>query len=481
MVVWHRKVALKHKFLLSFAIGLLVGFFLRSQPINLLYIDILYMHISIKDLSNWLLIPLEVVSIAYIFFSLFAAIAGKEDLSGIRRRVKHIPMWAIFALCISFSTIAALGIGWGGGELLKKYNGAAFYTSLQNITPSQEVKGAAEDLVKQAPLVKSDDHWWEKLWAQAKTYLFKNQIFLLLIQVILVCLVAIWLTLNNRLLLVAIVTMLLDTFRPPGVESRSSSAISLTAKGVSVRAQLRKVVELIWRFAPFAICLSLALKVAQTNIIVPFVLAGFLGLLAVVLLLFVLALFYQIPIRQFARLMWEPLIIAITTRSSEIAFPLAAQNLRKLNISEGVINLTLPLSYCLSLMGSTMYLPLATIFVGQSESPPVSLGLVKITELFVTSFFSSKGIALLPQASLIVLAGILKQLGLQAQKGIELILLTDLWLDFGRTAVNLIGACLTVVVVNYYYQKSSSPRSKIIVHPKDSPSSAVASIEIGIR
>lgn len=140
----------------------------------------------------------------------------------------------------------------------------------------------------------------------------------------------------------------------------------------------------------------------------------------------------------------EPILIAFSTASSEAALPIAMEKLEKFGIPKHIITFVLPTGYTFNLDGSTLYSALAVVFIAQVYNIdfPIQTQLLMV----VTLMLSTKGIAAVPGASLIVIAGTAAAFGLPVE-GIAIILGVDRILDMARTACNLIGNCVAAVVV----------------------------------
>jgi proton glutamate symport protein len=156
------------------------------------------------------------------------------------------------------------------------------------------------------------------------------------------------------------------------------------------------------------------------------------------------ALIFKVPIRKFIRTVREPAIIAFSTTSSEAALPRAMEALERLGVPRRIVSFILPLGYSFNLDGTTLYLSLAAIFVAQAAGVHLTVG-QQITML-LTLMLTSKGVAGVPRASLVILAGTLASYHLPLE-GITLILGVDELMDMARTMTNVIGNCLATVVV----------------------------------
>jgi proton glutamate symport protein len=211
-----------------------------------------------------------------------------------------------------------------------------------------------------------------------------------------------------------------------------------------------KFVELVMKFAPFGIGAAIAVTVGKSGIGVlrnlGVLVLTLYGALAV-FILFVLvpiALAFKVPIRRFWQATKEPWLLAFTTASSEAALPLALQNMEALGVPRRIVAFVLPTGYSFNLDGSTLYLALASVFVAQAAGidMPISQQILMMLTLMLTS----KGVAAVPRASLVILAGALAQFGLPLQ-GVAVILGVDALMDMARTSINLVGNCLATVVM----------------------------------
>ena len=140
----------------------------------------------------------------------------------------------------------------------------------------------------------------------------------------------------------------------------------------------------------------------------------------------------------------EPLIVAFTTASSEAAYPKLMEQLHRFGVNDRVSSFVLPLGYSFNLDGSMLYQAFAALFIAQAYGIELSFG-QQFTMLLVM-MISSKGVAGVPRASLVVVAAVLPTFGLP-EAGLLLILGIDQFLDMGRTATNVIGNSIATTVV----------------------------------
>ena len=152
----------------------------------------------------------------------------------------------------------------------------------------------------------------------------------------------------------------------------------------------------------------------------------------------------RIPVRRFFRWVREPFLIAYSTASSEAALPLALENMQAFGVPKHIAAFVLPTGYSFNLDGSTLYLSLASMFVAQAAGIHLSFG-TQLT-MMLTLMLTSKGVAAVPRASLVILAGTLATFNLPVE-GVALLLGVDALMDMARTSVNLLGNCLATAVV----------------------------------
>jgi len=152
----------------------------------------------------------------------------------------------------------------------------------------------------------------------------------------------------------------------------------------------------------------------------------------------------RIPLRRFVQAAREPFLIAFSTASSEAALPKALENLQRFGVPKHIAAFVLPAGYSFNLDGSTLYLALASIFVAQAAGIHLPMGTQIL--MMLTLMLTSKGVAGVPRASLVVLAATVASFGLP-KEGVLLIFGVDTLMDMARTSVNMLGNCLAAAVV----------------------------------
>ncbi len=156
------------------------------------------------------------------------------------------------------------------------------------------------------------------------------------------------------------------------------------------------------------------------------------------------ALLTRVPVLAFVRALRDPVLIAFTTASSEAALPKALEVMERFGVPKRIVSFVLPTGYSMNLDGSTLYLAAASLFVAQLAHIDLTLGqqLVMVLTLMLTS----KGVAGVPRAALVILTATLTTFNLPLE-GAALLLGIDQVLDMGRTAVNVAGNCIATVIV----------------------------------
>jgi len=222
-----------------------------------------------------------------------------------------------------------------------------------------------------------------------------------------------------------------------------------------------KFTGIIMNLAPFGVGAAAAGSVAEHGIgvILPMMkLVGslYLALVIFVVLVLVPAMIYsKVSILKFVSEIRPSLMLAFATTSSESAYPSALESLDRMGVKKRISSFVLPLGYSFNLDGSTLYLAIASVFVAQAAGIELSLG-TQIT-MMLTLMLTTKGVAAVPRASLVVLSGTLTAFGLPLE-GITLILGVDEFMDMARTTVNLLGNCVATLVISRWEGESLDPK-----------------------
>jgi proton glutamate symport protein len=222
----------------------------------------------------------------------------------------------------------------------------------------------------------------------------------------------------------------------------------------SLRQIMFKFAGLIMKFAPFGVAAAIAVTVGHQGIgallglgKLLLTLYGALIIFAVAVLLPVILL-VRIPLRPFVRAVREPFILAFATANSEAALPDAYARMERFGVPRGIVGFVLPMGYSFNLDGSTLYLAVASVFIAQASEATTGIhfGLGNEILMMLTLMLTSKGVAAVPRASLVVLIAALQSFKLPLE-GAAMILGVDAFMDMARTSVNVLGNCLASVVI----------------------------------
>jgi Na+/H+-dicarboxylate symporter len=211
-----------------------------------------------------------------------------------------------------------------------------------------------------------------------------------------------------------------------------------------------RVTGYVMKLAPLAVFCAIASTIATNGLGILVNYAKFMGefyfgLVCLWVVLIVVGFVLLGPdIRRLILLVREPFLLAFSTASSEAAYPKMLEQLAKFPISRNISSFVLPLGYSFNLDGTMMYCTFASVFIAQAYDIPLTLG-TQIAML-LTLMLTSKGVAGVPRASLVVIAATLSQFNLP-EEGLLLILGIDTFLDMGRSATNVIGNSLATAVV----------------------------------
>ncbi len=235
-----------------------------------------------------------------------------------------------------------------------------------------------------------------------------------------------------------------------------TAAIGEKGKGVikamdALAEVMLKVTGFVMNFAPFAVFGAMTAVIAQQGISVLgnygiFILEFYFGLLVLWIVL-ISAGAAVIKKRVFSLLkhILDPVLIAYTTSSSEAALPKTIQQLEKFGCGNKIVSFVLPLGYSFNLDGSMMYMTFASLFIAQSYG--INLSIQEQISMLLVLMLTSKGIAGVPRASLVVIAGTLSMFHIP-EAGLLLLMGIDPILDMGRSATNVIGNSIATVVVS---------------------------------
>lgn len=234
----------------------------------------------------------------------------------------------------------------------------------------------------------------------------------------------------------------------------------------SLSETMFKFTNIVMYFAPVGVGAAIAYTVGHMGLGILVNLFKLLATLYAALIVFLLgvllpvALAARVPLKRFIEAIAEPVSIAFATTSSEAALPRAMEALEAMGVPRQIVAFVIPTGYSFNLDGTTLYLSLASIFVAQAAGIPLTFGQQLL--MMVTLMLTSKGVAGVPRASLVILLGTAASFNLPVEP-IFIILGIDELMDMARTSVNVIGNCLaTVVIARWEGQFGGVPDSEVV-------------------
>ncbi|MGH8286562.1 MAG: dicarboxylate/amino acid:cation symporter [Steroidobacteraceae bacterium] len=260
---------------------------------------------------------------------------------------------------------------------------------------------------------------------------------------------------NNEILQIVVFSI----FFGAGLAALGPSGRALTEVIDRAAHVMLRVTGYVMLAAPVAVFAAVAATVMTRGLGILITYGKFVGgfYLALALLWGILAglgaLVIGARVRELLRLIREPVLLAFSTASSEAAYPKTLEQLERFGISKRIASFVLPLGYSFNLDGSMMYCAFATLFIAQAYG--IDLTVTQMLSLLLLLFVTSKGMAGVPRASLVVVAATLVQFGLP-EAGLLLILAVDQFMDMGRSATNVVGNSVATAVVAKWERELST-------------------------
>ncbi|MDQ3198351.1 MAG: cation:dicarboxylase symporter family transporter [Verrucomicrobiota bacterium] len=238
-----------------------------------------------------------------------------------------------------------------------------------------------------------------------------------------------------------------------------------------------KFTNYVMMFAPIGVGAAMAHTVGTQGLGVLLNLGNLILSLYVALVIFIVVVFgsviflLRVPLRQFLRAVREPATLAFATTSSESALPKAMESMERFGVPPHIVGLVMPTGYSFNLDGSTLYLAMASVFVAQAAETTTGhhVGLAEQITIMLALMITSKGVAAVPRASLVILLATLNSFlpaGL-GPIGVAVIFGVDELMDMGRTCVNLVGNCLATVVVARWEGEFDDERARVFGTPAE--------------
>lgn len=257
---------------------------------------------------------------------------------------------------------------------------------------------------------------------------------------------------QNQILQVAVFALLFGAALATLPEAKRAPLVSVLQ---SLTETVFKMTKFIMYVAPLAAGAALAYTVGSMGLATLLPLAKLAMTCYVTLIIFVLFVFVpilmmaRVPVWRFAAAVAEPAAIGFATTSSEAALPLAMERMEEFGVPRWIVSFVIPLGYSFNLTGSTLYLAMAALFAAQAGG--LHLTVIQQVVLLVTLALSSKGIAGVPRATIVVLMGVAGSFQIPST-AVLMLLGVDTLMDMGRTGLNVVGNCMAAAVVARWEQ-----------------------------
>jgi proton glutamate symport protein len=253
------------------------------------------------------------------------------------------------------------------------------------------------------------------------------------------------------------------------------SVAAIGKKGEPVLVLCDSITQVMFKFtgyvmkvAPFGVAAAIAATVGHKGLGVLINLGLLIASLYVALIIFVLlvlgsiAVLIRVPLKQFVQAVREPFAIAFATSSGEAALPKSLEVMERFGVPKRTVGFVIPTGYSFNLDGSTLYLAVASVFIAQAAegTTGIHFGIGQQMLLMLTLIVTSKGVAAVSRAALVVLLAAVYSFGLPAE-GVAVILGVDAIMDMARTSVNVLGNCMACVVVARWEGEFDDNRARV--------------------
>ena len=363
--------------------------------------------VAIRPLADLFLRLIKMILAPLIFSTLVIGIAGTGDLKAVGRIGLKAIVW------FELATTIALVIGLVMVNVIRPGAGVAL--------------PAGADTASLTTMAHSQQSGWDILLHMVPTSVFDAMA-------------------KNNILQVVVFASFFGVALA-AVGARGAAIVDLLDNVAHV---MFKVTGYVMRFAPIGVLAAMAATVGGKGLGILITLGALVLTMYAGLILFVAlviggaALVTRVPFFSFVRAVREPFLIAFTTASSEAALPKALEVMERFGVPKRIVSFVLPTGYSFNLDGSTLYLSVASVFVAQLAGIELTVG--QQVMMMLTLMVTSKGVAGVPRASLVILTATLATFGLPLE-GAAILLGVDQIMDMGRTAVNVMGNCIATVVV----------------------------------
>ena len=391
--------------LVGLVLGVLVGYLWPSSDVN--GVHVAGFAEQVKPLADVFLRMIKMIIAPLLFSTLVVGIAGTGDMKTMGR----IGLKAI--IYFEVATTIALFLGLALVNIFKPGAGMALPLGADTKTA--------------AAMVQSQQHAWDILLHMFPTSVVDSMA-------------------RGDILQVVIFSMFFGI-----------AIAAIGAKGQPVLDVLESTAQAMFKFtgyvmafAPIGVFAAIAATVGSKGLGILLTLGKLVGLMYLGLAIFALIVLgsvsylIRVPFLTFVKAIREPMLIAFTTASSEAALPKSLEIMERFGAPKSIVGFVLPTGYSFNLDGSTLYLSLCSVFVAQMAGVQMTLGQQLV--MMLTLMLTSKGVAGVPRAALVVLAATLATFNLPLE-GAAILLAIDQIMDMGRTAVNVMGNCIATAVV----------------------------------
>ena len=421
--------------LIGLVLGVLVGYLWPSSDVN--GVHVAGFAEQVKPLADVFLRMIKMIIAPLLFSTLVVGIAGTGDMKTMGR----IGLKAI--LYFEVATTIALFLGLALVNIFKPGAGMALPLGADTKTA--------------AAMVQSQQHAWDILLHMFPTSVVDSMA-------------------RGDILQVVIFSMFFGI-----------AIAAIGAKGQPVLDVLESTAQAMFKFtgyvmafAPIGVFAAIAATVGSKGLGILLTLGKLVGLMYLGLAIFALIVLggvsylIRVPFLIFVKAIREPMLIAFTTASSEAALPKSLEIMERFGVPKSIVGFVLPTGYSFNLDGSTLYLSLCSVFVAQMAGVEMTLGQQLV--MMLTLMLTSKGVAGVPRAALVVLAATLATFNLPLE-GAAILLAIDQIMDMGRTAVNVMGNCIATAVVARWegvFDDAAGETPVVEAAPIDSPAAPVA-------
>jgi proton glutamate symport protein len=377
--------------------------------------------VELRVLSDIFLRLIKTIVAPLILATLIVGIAGHGDLKSVGR------MGVKALLYFEVVTTLALGIGLLAINVTKAGVGLTVVATQSSVAASSQVSEARPGAPSAVP-VPPPTHWDDFLLHIFPENLAKS-------------------IAEGQILQVAVFGVFFAIALANLSEAKRAPVMRLCE---SLAEVMFKFTNVVMYFAPVGVGAAMAYTVGHMGLGVLVNLGKLLltlyGALAIfgVCVLLPVALLFRVPVARFLAAVAEPATIAFATSTSEAALPRAMEQMEALGVPRRIVAFVIPAGYSFNLDGSTLYLAVASIFVAQAAGIHLSIGEQLL--MMATLVLTSKGVAGVPRATLVVLLATASTFHLPVEP-IFVILGIDALMDMARTMVNVVGNCLASVVI----------------------------------